>query len=61
MSEQLDRTLKNANTLLASYGGDTDFHRSLQGMVVQLGEAARSLRLMTQYLTNHPSSLVTGR
>nr|WP_194299854.1 MlaD family protein [Acetobacter conturbans] len=61
MSDQLERTLKNANTLLASYGGDTDFHRSLQSMVVQLGETARALRLMTEFLTNHPSSIVTGR
>ncbi|AQS84459.1 paraquat-inducible protein B [Acetobacter aceti] len=61
MSDQLDRTLKNANKLLGSYGGDTDFHRSLQAMVVQLGETARSLRFMTSFLTNHPSSIVTGR
>ncbi|GBQ23240.1 paraquat-inducible protein B [Acetobacter estunensis NRIC 0472] len=61
MSDQLDRTLKNANKLLGSYGGDTDFHRSLQAMVVQLGETARSLRFMTDFLTNHPSSIVTGR
>ncbi|WP_407066024.1 PqiB family protein [Acetobacter sp.] len=61
MSDQLDRTLKNANKLLASYGGDTDFHRSLQAMVVQLGETARSLRFMTGFLANHPSSIVTGR
>ncbi|WP_291367678.1 intermembrane transport protein PqiB [Acetobacter sp. UBA5411] len=61
MSEQLDNTLKNANKLLASYGGDTDFHRSLQSMVVQLGETARSLRFMTNFLANHPSSIVTGR
>lgn len=61
MSRQLDSTLKNANRLLGSYGGDTDFHRSLQAMVVQLGDTARSLRFLSEFLTNHPSALVTGR
>ncbi|NHN84553.1 MCE family protein [Acetobacter musti] len=61
MSDQLDKTLKNANKLLGSYGGDTDFHRSLQAMVVQLGDTARSLRFLSEFLTNHPSALVTGR
>ncbi|GBR12076.1 paraquat-inducible protein B [Acetobacter oeni LMG 21952] len=61
MSDQLDNTLKNANKLLSSYGGDTDFHRSLQAMVVQLGDTARSLRFLSEFMTNHPSALVTGR
>ena len=57
----LDTTLKNANSLLSSYGGDTDFHRNLQQMVVQLNEAARSLRFLSDFLTRHPSALITGR
>lgn len=61
MSRHLDQVLSNANKLLASYGGDTDFHRSLQSMVVQLGDTARSLRFLTEFLSNHPSALVTGR
>ncbi|GBQ98800.1 paraquat-inducible protein B [Acetobacter nitrogenifigens DSM 23921 = NBRC 105050] len=61
MSDQLDNTLKNANKLLASYGGDTDFHRSLQSMVVELQETARSLKFMSNFLTNHPSALIAGR
>ncbi|MBB2190346.1 MCE family protein [Gluconacetobacter azotocaptans] len=61
MSDQLDKTLKNANVLLASYGGDTDFHRDLQHMLVQLDEAARSLRFLTDFLNRHPSALLTGR
>lgn len=61
MSRQLDQTLKNANKLLASYGGDTDFHRNLQNMIVQLSETARSLRFMSDFMTQHPSALITGR
>ncbi|GBR39301.1 paraquat-inducible protein B [Neoasaia chiangmaiensis NBRC 101099] len=61
MSAALQGTLANAQKVMASYGGDTDFHRDLQGMVVQLGEAARSIRFLTDYLNRHPSSLITGR
>jgi paraquat-inducible protein B len=61
MSAQLDSTLKNANVLMASYGGNTDFHRDLQQMLVQLNEAARSLRFLTDFLNRHPSALITGR
>ncbi|MGL4686121.1 MAG: intermembrane transport protein PqiB [Commensalibacter sp.] len=61
MSRQLDNTLKNANMLLASYGGDTDFHRDLQDMIVQLSQAARSLRFLSDFMTQHPSAIITGR
>lgn len=61
MSHQLDIMLRNMNGLLASYGGDTDFHRDLQGMIVQLDQAARSLRFLSDFLTQHPSALIVGR
>lgn len=57
----MDSTLKNANAVLSSYGGDTDFHRNLQQMMLQLNEAARSLRFLSDFLTRHPSALITGR
>lgn len=61
MAEQLDQMLHNANRLLASYGGNSDFKRSLQAMVIQLGQTARSLRFLSDFLTNHPSALISGR
>nr|WP_242403637.1 hypothetical protein [Asaia platycodi] len=61
MSDALQGTLKNAQVVLASYGGDTDFHRDLQAMITQLGQAARSIRFLTDYLNHHPSALITGR
>lgn len=61
LSAQLQLVLKNANDLLASYGGDTDFHRNLQTMIVQLSDAARSLRFLSSFLTRHPSAIITGR
>ncbi|CAI3922102.1 Intermembrane transporter PqiABC subunit PqiB (PqiB) (PDB:5UVN) (PUBMED:27795327 [Commensalibacter communis] len=61
MSRQLDQTLKNANKLLGSYGGNTDFHRNLQTMIVQLSETARSLKFFSDFMTQHPSAFITGR
>ena len=61
MTNQLDQTIQNANRLLASYGGNSDFHRNLQSMVLQLGQTARSLRFLSDFLTNHPSALISGR
>ncbi|GCE90647.1 intermembrane transport protein PqiB [Komagataeibacter diospyri] len=57
----MDKTLKNANSVLSSYGGDTDFQRNLQQMMQQLNDAARSLRFLSDFLTHHPSALITGR
>ncbi|KXV77917.1 hypothetical protein AD936_02270 [Gluconobacter japonicus] len=57
----LQGTMNNAQSLLGAYGGDTDFHRSLQGMITQMTQMARSLRLLTDYLDHHPSALITGR
>ncbi|QDH14349.1 MCE family protein [Formicincola oecophyllae] len=61
LMNNLKGTLYNARLLLASYGGNTDFHRDLQALVVQLTQLARSAHFATQYLDYHPSALLTGR
>jgi len=61
LTAALQDTLASAQGVLGSYGGDTDFHRDLQGMLVQLTQASRSIRLLTDYLDHHPSALITGR
>ncbi len=61
MSDQLQQTLRHANTLLASYGGNSDFGNNLNQLMSQLSDMARSLRLLSDYLQRHPNSLVFGR
>jgi len=61
LEDSLNKTMDNASTLLKSYGGDTDFHRNLEQMVVELQEAARSIRFLTDLLNHHPSALILGR
>lgn len=61
LMKSLQTTMNSAQSVLGSYGGDTDFHRSLQDMIVQLTRMSRSLRFLTDYLDHHPSALITGR
>jgi paraquat-inducible protein B len=61
MADQLQATLKHANTLLESYGGNSDFSNNVSQLLAQLSDTARSLRMLSDYLTRHPNSLVFGR
>ena len=61
IADQLQQTVSRANATLASYGGDSDFHHSLQQTLDQLNETARSIRLLSDFISRHPSSLLLGR
>ncbi len=61
IADQLQQTVSNANATLASYGGSSDFHHSLQQTLDQLNETARSVRLLSDFISRHPSSLLLGR
>jgi paraquat-inducible protein B len=61
ITDQLQQTIAHANSALASYGGDSDFHHSLQQTLDQLNETARSIRLLSDFISRHPSSLLLGR
>jgi len=61
ISDDLQKTIAHANETLASYGGESDFHHSLQQTLDQLNDTARSLRLMADFLRRHPSSVLLGR
>ncbi len=61
IADQLQQTVSHANATLASYGGDSDFHHSLQQTLDQLNETARSIRLLSDFISRHPSSLLLGR
>lgn len=48
-------------SLDASYGKDSQFNRELERAMVQVGDTARSIRLLADYLDRHPEALVRGR
>ena len=61
IADQLQQAVAHANSALVSYGGNSDFHNSLQRTLDQLSETARSIRALSDYLSRHPSSLIFGR
>ena len=61
IADNLQQVVTNANTALAAYGGNSDFHNSLQQTLGQLNETARSIRSLVDYLNRHPASLIFGR
>ncbi|MBV9249424.1 MAG: MCE family protein [Acetobacteraceae bacterium] len=65
MTAELQATVANANKLLVSlgngYGDNTRFNRELERLLMQLNDAVRSIRSLTDMLTRHPEALVKGR
>ncbi len=63
ISEDLQHAIRHADTLLGEggYGGNSDFSRGMQRLLDQVNEAARSIRLLADFLDRHPEALIRGR
>ena len=65
ISDQLQKTVSRANRILAgvgnSYGASSDFHRNLDELMQQASDAARSVRMLADFLDRHPEALIRGR
>ncbi|HET9018855.1 MAG TPA: MlaD family protein, partial [Acetobacteraceae bacterium] len=65
ISEQMQALLDRASRLLASadagYGGNSQVRRDLERLMAQFSDAARSVRLLSDYLDQHPEALLRGR
>ncbi len=63
ISEQLQQAVERANAALGEggYGGNSDFQRSVSRVLDQVNDAARSLRLLADFLDRHPEALLQGR
>lgn len=48
-------------SLDASYGSNSQFQRELERAMTQVGDTARSIRLLADFLDRHPEALVRGR
>ncbi|GAC1337137.1 MAG: MlaD family protein [Acetobacteraceae bacterium] len=44
-----------------SYGSNSQFQRELDRAMIQVGDTARSIRLLADFLDRHPEALVRGR
>lgn len=65
IAQTLQSTLERANRLVGSadtaYGQSSQFRRDLERLMGQASDAARSIRLLADYLDQHPEALLRGR
>ena len=61
LTDSLQQALGRANSVLAAYGGNSDFHNDARQSLDQLNQTLRSVRTLVDYLKHHPSSLIFGR
>lgn len=52
---------RTAGSIEASYGNNSQFQRELDRAMTQVGDTARSIRLLADFLDRHPEALVRGR
>lgn len=61
----LERAVASAGGVFGSlnrgYGYNSQFQRELERAMVQVGDTARSIRLLADFLDRHPEALVRGR
>ncbi len=57
----VDRASRLLATMDAGYGDNSEFRRNLIRLLSQASETARSVRLLADFLDQHPEALVRGR
>ncbi len=60
---ELQKAVERANAALGEggYGGNSDFQRGVARVLDQVNDAARSIRLLVDFLDRHPEALIRGR
>jgi paraquat-inducible protein B len=65
ITSALEDVIVHANRTLASvdrgYGGDSQFSRELERAMLEVGNTARSVRQLADFLDRHPEALIRGR
>ena len=61
IQDTVARAGKTVGALGGAYGEDSPFNRDLSRAMVQVGDTARSIRLLADYLDRHPEALIRGR
>jgi paraquat-inducible protein B len=61
LNTALARTTKLVNSADAAYGANSDLQRNLDRLLAQFSDAARSVRLLADFLAQHPEALIQGR
>ena len=61
LQDAVSRAGRVFGSLDASYGSNSSFNRELERAMSQLGDTARSVRVLADFLDRHPEALVRGR
>ena len=65
ITASIERAVTEANTVLGSvdrgYGKDSEIQRELTRAMAQVGDTARSIRQLADFLDRHPEALIRGR
>jgi paraquat-inducible protein B len=65
IATELEDTVRRVNRLAGSidtgYGGSSQFNHDVSRLMVQLTDAARSVRVLADLLSRHPEALIRGR
>jgi paraquat-inducible protein B len=63
ISERLEHAVGQADAIFgrSGYGSNSTMQRNLERMMDQVGEAARSIRLLADFLNRHPEAVLSGR
>jgi paraquat-inducible protein B len=63
IADQMSLAVRNANGTLGAtgYGPNSDFQHNMERMMREVNDAARSFRVLADYLDRHPEALIRGR
>ena len=65
ISQQVQSAVTHANSVMAgldsNFGSGSDFDRSAKRVLDQVNDAARSIRMLADYLERHPEALLSGK
>jgi len=61
LQEAVTKAGRTVGSIETSYGNNSQFQRELERAMTQVGDTARSIRLLADFLDRHPEALVRGR
>ena len=61
LEELVARSGRTVGGIDAAYGNNSQFQRELERAMAQVGDTARSIRLLADFLDRHPEALIRGR
>ena len=61
LQDAASRATRTFGSLETGYGRESQFNREMERALAQVGDAARSIRLLADFLDRHPEALVRGR